>query len=46
VLKQLKDQPNAVLFVDEIHTLIGAGAASAARSMPATCSSRRWPTAR
>ena len=28
VLKQLKDQPNAVLFVDEIHTLIGAGAAS------------------
>ena len=28
VLKQLKDQPNSVLFVDEIHTLIGAGAAS------------------
>jgi ATP-dependent Clp protease ATP-binding subunit ClpA len=28
VLKQLKDQPNAVLFIDEIHTLIGAGAAS------------------
>jgi ATP-dependent Clp protease ATP-binding subunit ClpA len=28
VLKQLKDQPNAILFVDEIHTLIGAGAAS------------------
>ena len=27
VLKQLKDQPNAVLFIDEIHTLIGAGAA-------------------
>jgi ATP-dependent Clp protease ATP-binding subunit ClpA len=28
VLKTLKDQPNAVLFIDEIHTLIGAGAAS------------------
>ncbi|MES2886801.1 MAG: ATP-dependent Clp protease ATP-binding subunit ClpA [Pseudomonadota bacterium] len=28
VLKQLKDQPAAVLFIDEIHTLIGAGAAS------------------
>ncbi|WKB52864.1 ATP-dependent Clp protease ATP-binding subunit ClpA [Eleftheria terrae] len=28
VLKALKDQPNAVLFIDEIHTLIGAGAAS------------------
>ena len=28
VLKQLKDQPKAVLFIDEIHTLIGAGAAS------------------
>lgn len=28
VLKNLKDNPNAVLFIDEIHTLIGAGAAS------------------
>ena len=28
VLKILKDKPNAVLFIDEIHTLIGAGAAS------------------
>ena len=28
VLKVLKDKPNAVLFIDEIHTLIGAGAAS------------------
>ena len=28
VLKQLKDQPNAILFIEEIHTLIGAGAAS------------------
>jgi ATP-dependent Clp protease ATP-binding subunit ClpA len=28
VLKQLKELPNAILFIDEIHTLIGAGAAS------------------
>ncbi len=28
VLKQLKENTNAVLFIDEIHTLIGAGSAS------------------
>ncbi|MBP9800140.1 MAG: ATP-dependent Clp protease ATP-binding subunit ClpA, partial [Sterolibacterium sp.] len=28
VLKQLHDIPGAILFIDEIHTLIGAGAAS------------------
>ena len=28
VLKQLLENPNAILFIDEIHTLIGAGAAS------------------
>lgn len=28
VLKQLKTNPNAILFIDEIHTLIGAGSAS------------------
>ncbi len=28
VLKQLTDDQNAILFIDEIHTLIGAGAAS------------------
>ena len=28
VLKELAEAPNAVLFIDEIHTLIGAGAAS------------------
>ena len=28
VLKQLIENPNAILFIDEIHTLIGAGAAS------------------
>jgi len=28
VLKQLQEDPNSMLFIDEIHTLIGAGAAS------------------
>ncbi len=28
VLKQLQENPHAILFIDEIHTLIGAGAAS------------------
>ena len=28
VIKQLVEQQNAILFIDEIHTLIGAGAAS------------------
>ncbi|WMP17515.1 ATP-dependent Clp protease ATP-binding subunit ClpA [Thiothrix lacustris] len=28
VLKQIKSEPHAVLFIDEIHTIIGAGATS------------------
>src|SRR5580765_3556044 len=28
VLKQLKDSQNSILFIDEIHTIIGAGSAS------------------
>ena len=28
ILKQIKSNPNAILFIDEIHTLIGAGSAS------------------
>ena len=28
VLKKLEDQDNAILFIDEIHTIIGAGAAT------------------
>ncbi|NLC23273.1 MAG: AAA family ATPase, partial [Oxalobacter sp.] len=28
VLQQLKDNPNSILFIDEIHTIIGAGSAS------------------
>ncbi len=28
LLQQLKQQPHAILFIDEIHTIVGAGAAS------------------
>ncbi len=28
LLQQLKREPGAILFIDEIHTIIGAGAAS------------------
>ena len=28
ILSQLKKESNAILFIDEIHTIIGAGAAS------------------
>ncbi len=28
VLKELQDQPEAILFIDEIHTVVGAGATS------------------
>ncbi|WP_457744249.1 AAA family ATPase [Sulfurimonas sp.] len=28
VMDELKDEPNAILFIDEIHTLIGAGSTS------------------
>jgi ATP-dependent Clp protease ATP-binding subunit ClpA len=37
VLKQLAESPKSILFIDEIHTIIGAGAASAARSTRPTC---------
>jgi len=37
VLKSLKDKPKAILFIDEIHTLIGAVRRRAARSMRPTC---------
>ncbi len=28
VIKQIKEEPHAILFIDEIHTIIGAGSAS------------------
>ena len=46
VIKELEKHPNAILFIDEIHTVIGAGATSAAAPWtPPTCSSPRWPRA-
>ena len=37
VLERLEKEPNAILFIDEIHSLVGAGAASGGGSTPATC---------
>src|SRR6202012_3371207 len=34
VLKQLKDNPHGILFIDEIHTIIGAGSASGGTLAP------------
>lgn len=45
VLKALKDNPSAVLFIDEIHTLIGAGSASGGTLDASICSNLRWPMA-
>ena len=36
VLAELKKNPGSILFIDEIHTVIGAGAASAASWTPRT----------
>ena len=38
VVSELENQPGAILFIDEIHTVIGAGATSpAARWTRRTC---------
>jgi ATP-dependent Clp protease ATP-binding subunit ClpA len=37
VSRSSKSMPHAILFIDEIHTVIGAGATRAARWMPRTC---------
>ena len=34
VLKELENADNAILFVDEIHSLVGAGAAAGVPVMP------------
>ena len=34
VIKEIQDDPGAILFIDEIHTVIGAGAASGGRLRP------------
>ena len=46
VLKEIADAEGEVItFIDEMHTIVGAGAAARARWTPATCSSRCWPAA-
>jgi ATP-dependent Clp protease ATP-binding subunit ClpC len=42
VLKEIRTRGDIILFIDEIHTLVGAGAARA-RSTPRRSSSRCWP---
>ncbi len=46
VVKELEAYPGAIMFIDEIHTVIGAGATAAARWTPPICSSRRSRPAR
>ena len=41
VLKEIRTRGDIILFIDEIHTLVGAGAAEA-RSTPLRCSSPCW----
>ena len=42
VLKQLEKIPHAILFIDEIHTIIGAGSTSGGTMTRPTCSNPRW----
>jgi len=37
-MKELMENQNSIIFIDELHTLVGAGSAEA-RSMPPTSSS-------
>jgi len=43
ILKELAEEPNAILFIDEIHTLIGAGRLPVAQWMLPTCSNLPFP---
>ena len=45
VVSKLENQQGAILFIDEIHTVIGAGATSGGAWTRRTCSSRRLPPA-
>lgn len=37
VVKELENHPDSILFIDEIHTVIGAGATSGGAWTPRTC---------
>ncbi len=45
VIAQLKKQQGAILFIDEIHTIIGAGSASGGTMDASNLISRCWPRA-
>jgi len=36
VIKALEEKPNAIAFIDELHTIVGAGAASGGAMTPRT----------
>ena len=46
VIEEIREHSDElIIFIDELHTLVGAGAAPKAGWTRATCSSRRWPAA-
>ena len=46
VLKEITDSDGEIItFIDEMHTLVGAGAAEGRPWTPPTCSSPCWPGA-
>jgi ATP-dependent Clp protease ATP-binding subunit ClpA len=46
VLRELKERPNLILFIDEAHTLIGAGSALGAPADAANVLKGVWPAAK
>ena len=46
VMDEIRRAKNIILFIDELHTIVGAGSAPKARWTPATSSSPRFPAAR
>ena len=43
VMNELEKSPDVILFIDELHTIVGAPAVLQAVLTHQTCSSRRWP---
>ena len=45
IIDEVKERDNLILFIDEAHTIIGAGAGWALLPTRRTCSSRHWRAA-